>query len=74
MEEEAEMTKKTKVVKITGVIESEGKESITPKDRIPISQRPVSCVFLHVAVPHAAWVCATTDHRLRECHDPPFCV
>ena len=42
---------------------------------IPISQRPVSCVFLHVAVPHAAWACATTDHRLRACHrydDPPI--
>ena len=26
--------------------------------------KPVPCVFLHIAVPHVVWACATTDHRL----------
>jgi hypothetical protein len=66
---------KAKVVKTTGMIESKGNETITPK--IPISQGPVSCVSLHVAVLHAALAYATTHHCLRAFHqldhgDPPI--
>src|SRR6266851_1840623 len=68
---------KAKVVKTTGMIESKGNETITPK--IPISQGPVSCVSRHAAVLHAAWAYATTHQCLRACHqcdhgDPPLCT